>query len=387
MINRLFLFGFVASVLGTIQSAPAQSIFVEATSLTWFRSANQREFDYFSGPSDQLNPAEDFTFDFERGFRGRVGIQRGSWELEGVGTYMNKWHSTYTESAMTVNLDMNAPTGQFGHVNSISQAAIHNTDPGPSNELESLSGGVIVADVESNWMDYELNLNFVVPWATCIKVGMGARYGDLGESFNLSLDNTTLSNPTSQFDAGDWNSGVPGPNSGNNEQVVGASLVGGGIPVDGDMLDIDFDADVSNELIGVQMTTHVIFYERNWLMLDSSAKWGVFMNRMNATLVERYSDASSMPGVPDEAYGTRTYRDTKVRPAFLGNVSLTGTIKILDGLRIKAGYEVMFVSGVALAADQWQHVQADAFGRSRYEIDGSETIVIRGGIASIEALW
>lgn len=402
--------------------ANAQNWYAESTSLYWKRDSNHREFDYFTSPGgvdgygvaqfDRLDPSQDLPFDFEWGHRYVLGFDNYNWSIEGVVTRVDTWHSALRRrhaNDLHLHLDGSGTQNALAIWNGLSQAAAaEDAQPGAIQSAERLLEGFrYESEYTSSWEDAEFNFKIVLPM-TWLRIGIGARYGVLDEFFNLGIIDGAFEDDEDGPDGAgellhtsliDSDGSVHG---GNNTAIVGGGLthllgpgngfidndiIGG--PRERSVLDIDFDANVENHLVGAQMITQAICFENDFWILESVVKFGAFLNHVKVTLTETYYEENTMlgEGAAEQDVYQRVHADTKNSVAFLGNVRLATAYKLRENIRVKAGWEGQFISGVALAADAWQHVQADNFGRPRLEIDASETIFVHGGDLSLEVIW
>ncbi len=96
-----------------------------------------------------------------------------------------------------------------------------------------------------------------------------------------------------------------------------------------------------NDLYGFQIGADATLWQWCCLSLDGKVRAGVYSNQAVSRV------AHLQTGGP-----TWTARDEDTNTAFLGEVGLTGTCQLTDDLSLTAGYQVMWLSGVAVAGDQ-----------------------------------
>lgn len=400
--------GCIIATIALSSLVQAQDWYGEVTGLYWKRNTNRNSFDFFESGSNSLNPSRDLPFDHEFGDRVRIAYDSYVWEIEGLFTRIDDWAALRTDIYVTDDLsfDLNpASTGTpLSFVNAISQAAVQEEEsvgPGRINSGEHLDSGFRYnTDYRSSWDDIELNFNYVPPHTTWFKLGVGARYGNLDELFRLDIeggnfDDMPLGGNLTEELRHDSLTNVGSEPANVNDNVVGGGLtlisggadgfrgdVIGGAAAAGSVLDIDFESDVDNQLVGAQVAVHGVFFENDYVLLEASLKTGAYLNHVNVILTETYVEQNR-----ERSTYQKIHRDEKDAVAFLGNAGLTGGYKLRENIRVKAGYEVMFMSGVALATDQWHAVQADNAGPTRLDLDASGSIFVHGGNASLEVIW
>lgn len=111
-----------------------------------------------------------------------------------------------------------------------------------------------------------------------------------------------------------------------------------------------------NDLYGFQLGADGRLWDGCWLTVDAKLRAGVYGNEVATTVL------SIQPGAPIlAAYGEDNHT------AFLGELGLTGTVQLVDCLALRAGYQLMWLEGVALAPDQF----AVADGLATVDTSGS----------------
>ncbi len=85
-------------------------------------------------------------------------------------------------------------------------------------------------------------------------------------------------------------------------------------------------------------------------------------------------------------YG-RTFSDTRDVVSFASNVGLNGVFQVTDHLRLRAGYELMFLTNAALSADQQSGISYNSLGAASYNVQGGGTVVLHGARAGLEYVW
>lgn len=398
--------GCIIATIALSSLTQAQDWYGEVTGLYWKRNTNRNSFDFFESGSNSLDPSRDLPFDHKFGDRVRIAYDNYAWEIEGLFTRIDDWAALRTDIYMgelSFDLDAVGASTPLSFVNAISQAAVQEEELAGASRIntgEHLDSGFRYnTDYRSSWDDIELNFNYVPPNATWFKFGVGARYGNLDELFRLEIeggnfDDALGGNSTEELRHDSLtNVGIEPANV--NDTVVGGGLTlisGGadgfrgdvivGAPAAGSVLDIDFESNVDNQLVGGQVAVHGVFFENDYVLFEGSLKTGAYLNHVNVILTETYIEQNR-----ERSTYQKIHRDEKDAVAFLGNARLAGGYKLRENIRVKAGYEVMFMSGVALATDQWHAVQADNAGPTRLDLDASGSIFVHGGNASLEVIW
>ena len=252
-----------------------------------------------SGP-DVLSTSA-FDDEFSAAARATVGRSLGDWyRIEGTFFGTNTW----SDSAFVRNLDANggagvgnlySPFSNFGN-----PAAVVGLD---YNDFASI-------EFSSRLTNFEVNVRrrlVAQPgvWESSFLVG--ARYIDLTESFGYRTTSTT-----------------PGPSVSSNDYRIGTK----------------------NQMIGVQLgfLTQFLVRPRMWINLE--LKGAMFANdaSMDYTLnrVDAVGAATAFAGA-----------DQRNRTAFLGEIVLEYNYHFAPHWTFRAGYNAMWVTGVALAVDNF----------------------------------
>ena len=128
----------------------------------------------------------------------------------------------------------------------------------------------------------------------------------------------------------------------------------------------------SNNLYGFQVGGDWNGMITDRLGLDLGLKTGIFgaSTNMDASL--------NIPGIV--SVGTNA---GATRAAFVGEIGLIGTYKLTDYLKVRAGYQVMWVEGIALAPDQAN--TANFGGVSTVSNRGG--VFVHGAVVGLEYRW
>lgn len=136
----------------------------------------------------------------------------------------------------------------------------------------------------------------------------------------------------------------------------------------------EYRIDTRNELLGGQLGADVVLLRLfgNQLIINAGGKAGAYANS---------ADASQFVGDVSNTVVLRNSEDDANDVAFLGEVSLTATVRFTDNIALRGGYFGMWLSGVALAPDQANFAPAAAGSPS---IDTNATVYYDGGFIGLE---
>ncbi len=130
-------------------------------------------------------------------------------------------------------------------------------------------------------------------------------------------------------------------------------------------LDGTFGLDAANHLYGFQMGVETILYQCGPIELDGSLKAGVYGNHIGL-----------------DASGILEGNATRDRTSFLGELGLTARYHLGPRCSVYGGYGVMWLEGVALAADS-----PAALGHSSSDMLVNGTAFYHGALAGLELAW
>ena len=133
----------------------------------------------------------------------------------------------------------------------------------------------------------------------------------------------------------------------------------------------------NNTLNGVNAMANLQIVDADYVYIDGFLKAGVYHNHVRGSISEIYS-----PLLNDDSIYGRTMTDSKHSVAFVGNIGLNAVVRLTTYLNFIAGYEVMFLSGVALAPEQ----QAAVIGNN-YRINADGSTVVHGGKLGLELTY
>jgi hypothetical protein len=105
-----------------------------------------------------------------------------------------------------------------------------------------------------------------------------------------------------------------------------------------------YDVDVDNHLLGVQVgAERHLWHNGDQLRLDGFTKLGLFSNN-----ADQNSAITQPPGIP--SFGRATSRDEV--GAFMVEAGVVGVYQLNSNWALRAGYQLLWLDGVALAVDQ-----------------------------------
>ncbi len=128
----------------------------------------------------------------------------------------------------------------------------------------------------------------------------------------------------------------------------------------------------SNNLYGGQIGGDWKQVFGNGFGIALGAQAGVFAARTE------FDATANFPGLP--TLGTST---ASTRASFIGEIGLVGTYNLTPYLQVRAGYQVMWVEGIALAPDQVN--SANFIGTSSVSNRGG--VFLHGAVAGLELHW
>lgn len=278
------------------------SWYVKADMLALFRDMRD-EYPFATlGPGGPVALATgDFRSEFSAGVRALVGKSLGDWyRLEGL--YFGS-HS-FDDTVAVRNIDANDQGGVGNLYSPFSNFGVPAGLVGLDyNDFASIS-------FSSRLHNAELNLRRRVlmrPGSYETSFLAGVRYLDISESFGYLTQSTT-----------------PGPGVSSNAVSI----------------------NTSNHMIGAQigLLSQFLFQPRCWV--DFEMKGGIFQN--DAGLNRAYTTDNG-----SGAIATATGTDAVDRTAFVGDLSLQFNYQFASYWTFYAGYNAMWVTGVALGADNF----------------------------------
>ena len=89
----------------------------------------------------------------------------------------------------------------------------------------------------------------------------------------------------------------------------------------------------------------------------------------------------------DKTTYTRHLNDSKNMAAFLGQAGLTTRLFLRHNIRLFSSYEVIFLSGLALAPDQMRATSTAVTGTAALDLHTQGSTFIHGGRVGLEILF
>ncbi len=361
--------------------------------LFWTRNSNVSSNLVIGGP-DAFS-YHDLGFGFEGGYRLRAAVAFEFLEFEFSWAEIDGWNSSRGGQLTNgVGFDGGAA---FAGANFINQGtffqSIHHASTidaggvnmtfedhglGPAGGFDDLPP-VYNMEYRSTLRDLELMAKYA-PFHERVKLGVGWRRVTLDELAGVSMTGT--------FRAVDNDPAAPGglshaaltsPQGGNLMHLGGAAdgfddetgLLGGVGP---DTLLLRNMATTDNTLNGVQFSMEALLIEGERFLIDSSIKAGIYQNRATGRVIETYSGIAN----DDSVYG-RSLTSNSSNVALVAQLGLGTTYRVNDYIRFRFGWEVLFLSGVALAPDQ----AAQPLSNS-YQINNDGSLIANGGHVGLE---
>jgi hypothetical protein len=131
--------------------------------------------------------------------------------------------------------------------------------------------------------------------------------------------------------------------------------------------------EAQNHLYGFHLGSEIKLWNRGRLRVSGILKGAVFFNRIELDVCKRaaVSPSGNQAAVFDqEDHGT-----------FLGEAGVLAEFRLQQHVTLRAGYEVVGLTGVALAPEQIQRVNLQTGAAS---LDGNDGVVYHGGFAGVE---
>ncbi len=271
----------------------------------------------------------------------------------------------------------------------INAAANHfSADPliDETNELEFFDPGARYAlQYTSSLQDFDINLKGRRQSGRLLRFGFGYRNIQFNENGLAALRGTfnTLDNDNDETPVGDND-----PNNG----IGSPALTGAGLAATaaGDFTENDPRTELlfrssqraTNQLNGVQATLDGTLLESEYFSIGGYAKAGLFHNAARGSITETYQDLET-----GGATYTRSFSDSNDRVAFAGNLGVTGTVFFSENVRLFGGYELMYLSGVALAPEQTRGITTDIADVTSLNLRSDSDVLFHGARLGLEFLF
>lgn len=341
----------------------------------------------------------DFDFDYEYGTRLSLGLMEDDYEFEVTFLSLKDWSDSRI-GTLTHGLDFDGPVA-YGAAALGAQAAV---DPGldpnfltsgtyfsPLNSAASAAaetdaldflqpGATFQAKYTADFQDIEANYKQRSQPGRWLRLGLGFR--------NVKVRENGFAALSGAFNSVDADGiGAPGTAGLPSAALTGAGLtfVTGGTDdgfIAGDTLVVSSRTQTENRLNGVQAIAEFQFLESDYFDLGGFGKAGVYYNAASGSIAEQYAGSGS-----NSSTYTRTLSDDKNAVAFLGHAGLTGRVYLRRNIRIVAGYEAVYLAGLALAPDQVQTSTTPVAGVASLDLRTDGTMFIHGGRLGLEILF
>ncbi len=250
-------------------------------------------------------------------------------------------------------------------------------------ELEFLdSGAQYVVKYDTSLQDFDFNLKGRRQPGRLLRFGVGYRNIQFNESGLVALRGA--------FNTIDNDPIVPDASDGLSDTALRDTVTGGGLTLASvatgfqqtNQLLFTSATRANNQLNGVQATMDASFLESEYFQIGGYAKAGVYHNRARGSVSEVYQNFEN-----NQSLYTRSFSDSQNRVAFAGNLGITGTVFLRDNLRLFGGYELMYLSGVALAPDQNGGISTSIANVTSLNLQSYGQALFHGGRIGFEILF
>ncbi len=379
----------------------------QADWVSYTRDNQAKNIPLFTG-SESVSQ-RDADFSYQSGYRLNLGFMNEDYELEGSFLKLDGLNSSLNgtltnavvfdgeavffgggisnparDAAGGASANFLESTTLFSAINAAANHVAGALD-NETNELEYFDPASVTYQVHytSNLQDFDVNLKGRRQSGRLLRFGFGYR--------NIQLNEGGLAALRGEFNTID----VDGNEAGGNDGLSNAAFVAAGLNVvtaggfsqntltpPPDQLLFRSSTNATNQLNGAQATLDATFLESEYFSIGGYAKAGIYHNRARGSITESYQVLENNP----PSY-TRSFSDGKDRVAFAGNLGVTGTVFLRDNLRLFGGYELMYLSGVALAPDQSGGVQTDIAIVTSLNLQTHGQVLFHGGRVGIEILF
>jgi hypothetical protein len=165
-------------------------------------------------------------------------------------------------------------------------------------------------------------------------------------------------------------------------------------PLGGPPATLDYFLDADNNLAGFQTGGDVWIGLMQGLRLGAEGKAGIYNNHYTVeTQINTFpGTAATVPVTPGAALAER-FKDDQA--SFIGEASVDLVADILPSWSLRAGYEVLFISSIALAGDNFNTGSPfntgpvdNGFGPPRRPfVDDQGSVFYHGGHVGVEYIW
>jgi len=363
----------------------------------FFTRNNDTDTQFLTG----AGAADDADYGFSSGFRFTLGASFDRWDVEASFLQIPDWNNT-DNSVLAVPLAFDdpsnmfiAPAAGFGFPNALTDAA-NDVATMQDLEIEHLEAGATISQrVESRLRDFELDLG----------TSRSARnvYASLGWR-HLEINETSTNIAVGVFQAIDVDDGaVPNdpvlmddPDNGLSD---GALVTAGFINIAGagdgfsgydpnnpmsiqTTLGAMFQGYTNNDLDGGHIVLGGRYQAAQLLILEGFLKAGLFQNQATGMVQETVFGVQN-----DDSVYRRTFFDRKTTASFAGSLGFRILVPITDYINLRAGYEALLVTNVAVGSNQPLGISTNLLGVTRYHVVTNSYFLAHGGTLGVELNW
>lgn len=252
----------------------------------------------------------------------------------------------------------------FGLFNGTASATAIKPDPAAFLTFPDNLVGNVFVDIDrpqvnySSWLNsFEANLPCCC--GCCDAAGCG-ECGECGQNCSSGMGNCQSMS---------WFGGFRYLNYGEQLNIASQRTVGGALETG------SYNVRTANHLYGMQVGART---RRTWgrFGYEAGGKTGLFVN--DSQQIQSATDFPNFPLRP-------TVSNRSAAAAFLGEANLTGLYRLNNVWNVRAGYNVIWIQGLALAPNQLNFNFADAQAGS--QLNNSSGLLLHGFNVGLEARW
>ena len=344
------------------------------------RNNRSNDIPIISGP--ETFRFSDVDFDFQYGTRLSLGVMEDDYELEVTFLSLKDWSDSQS-GVLTHGLGFDGPGLDPNFLTSGTYFSPLNASASAALETDALDflqpGATFEAKYTSDFQDIEANYKQRSQPGRWVRYGFGFRNVKVREDGFAALSGTFGSVAADGVSA-------PGTAGLTSAALTGAGLTFGTGVNDGfiaaDTLLFSSRTLTENRLNGMQAITEMQWLESDRFALGGFGKAGVYYNSASGSISEQYVGSGS-----NSSTYTRSLIDEKSAVSFLGHAGVTGRFHLRRNIRIVAGYEAVYLAGLALAPDQVHAVSTPITGAASLDLRTDGTMFIHGGRLGLEILF
>jgi len=384
-------YGFSESYI----DGPESGFRFQADGLLWSRTDVSSSGSIIAGP--QAFSLNELSNGYVGGYRlGAAWLIDPNYEAEAVWTSFADWNATATgvltrsiafnggTTSALVDPSLNANFINRGtYFRPVFDAAMDPlANPAITNYAFLQGGSTYTLYSTSELADLQVNLKTRRTLYERLSVGLGYR--------NIRFEESATALIAGDFGTNDL------PGGGNTFNILtDAALTGNGLslvsgapdgwtndPADLTTLSLQWTGAVTNQLNGFQGSLDGSLVEWGRLSLEGLLRVGLFYNRITGRVQEVYAGG----GGDNSVYG-RIFEDERDVVAFASNIGLNAVFQWNDHVRFRTGYELMFLTNVALSGEQQAGITYNSLGDASYSVQGDSSVVFHGLRAGIELVW